>query len=393
VPDLIAVRAATAAAFLAAWDEASGRGDAVLPLSPTAPEAEVERIVATLAPGTLVEPDPGGRLRGRRLAGGREVRPGTALVVPTSGSTGVPKGVVLSRSALTASTRASVARLGCRTGERWLLCLPLAHVAGLQVVLRSRQLGTEPVVHDGFDVAAIDAAVRSGSAQHVSLVPTQLHRLLEDGVDLAGVRTVLLGGARAPDELLARAREAGVRVVVSYGMTETCGGCVYDGVPLDGVEVDLVGDGRIRVAGPVLMDGYRDRPDLTAPVLDDGWFATSDLGRTDDQGRLEVLGRADDVIITGGENVGGAAVADAVRTHPAIADAAAVGRDDPEWGQRVVAVCELAVDAVAPTLAELRAHLRERLPGYALPRELVIVAALPRTGLGKPDGEAIRALL
>jgi O-succinylbenzoic acid--CoA ligase len=200
----------------------------------------------------------------------------------------VSKGVELSAAALRHSARASLDRVGARPGERWLCCLPVTHVAGLQVLVRSLVGGTEPVLATSADAEALAA---SGCA-HVSLVPTQLQRLLgHDGADqstpLAGFSCVLLGGAAAPASLLAAARDAGVPVVTTYGMTETCGGCVYDGVPLDGVRAEVRDDGRIWLSGPVLFSGYRGGP--RAPA--DGWFRTGDLGLLDAEGRARPGGR------------------------------------------------------------------------------------------------------
>jgi o-succinylbenzoate---CoA ligase len=363
----------------AALDEVWAAGDAALPLPIDAPEAEVARIAAALRPGDLPVPE------------------GTALVVATSGSTGDPKGVLLHHEALRASTEASCARLGCVPGDRWLLALPVHHVAGLQVLARARALGTEVVLPAGEGVEAVAAA----DADHVSLVPTQLARLLDAGADLSRFRTILLGGARPPATLLGRAVMAGARLVVSYGMTETCGGCIYDGVPLDGVEVDVVrddgsagggpGGGRVRLRGPMLCSGYRvggeDRPAVDA----DGWFTTGDLGRLVD-GRLEVLGRADDVVISGGENVPAAAVAARLREHHGVADAAVTGRVDPEWGEIVVAVVVARDPLLPPRLDELRAHVRATHPPAYAPRHVVVVDELPRDGMGKVPRAALRGL-
>src|SRR5205807_7268548 len=248
-----------------------------------------------------------------RSAGKQGVAEGTAVIVGTSGSTGAPKGVELSAAALRHSARASLERVGARPGERWLCCLPVTHVAGLAVLVRSLVSGTEPVLAERADAETVAA---SGCA-HVSLVPTQLQRLLQDrSTPLAGFSSVLLGGAAAPAGLLDAARAAGVPVVTTYGMTETCGGCVYDGVPLDGVRVEIrdagriwIGGpveihdaGRIWIGGPVLFSGYRGHPDASAALVD-GWFCTGDLGRLDSSGRLIVRGRADDVINTGGHKV------------------------------------------------------------------------------------------
>jgi o-succinylbenzoate---CoA ligase len=401
---LIPLRVA-ATEMAAALDEVWAAGDAALPLAHDGSDAEIERIMAALGPGA------------------RPVPEGTALVVATSGSTGDPKGVLLSHDALRVSTEASLARLGCVPGDRWLLALPVHHVAGLQVIARARALGSEPVIPEATDVAAIAAA----EADHVSLVPTQLARLLDAGVDLVRFRTILLGGARPDATLLGRAVMAGGRVVVSYGMTETCGGCVYDGVPLDGIEVDLqpfaatptpegapapppgpgpratpgrgsVGGaaggptgGRVRLRGPMLCTGYRTAAGDRSAVDAEGWFTTGDLGRVVD-GLLEVLGRADDVVISGGENVPAAAVAARLREHPAVADAAVTGRPDPEWGEVVVAVVVANDPRQPPELDDLRTHVRASHPPAYAPRDLVVVEALPRDGMGKVPRAALRRL-
>ena len=366
------------------WDA----GDAVLPLDPAASEVEVRRLVHRLRPARLISAD-GSGWRDEPLDAPGPVGEETALVIATSGSTGRPKGVELSHAALRASTDASVRRLGCRPGEAWLGCLPTHHVAGVQTLLRSWALDAEPVVHDRFDVGEVARA----DAAHVSLVPTQLARLLEARVDVSRFVTVLLGGARPPDGLLDRARRAGAQVVVSYGMSETCGGCVYDGRPLDGVEVRVATDGRIAIRGPVLFSGYRGDPAATAAALDgQGWFTSNDVGRWA-SGRLEVLGRADDVAISGGENVPLEAVALALRSHPGVSDAAATARRDAEWGQVVVAVVVPRDATDPPTLSELRAHVRERHPAAFAPRRVVPVTEIPRDGLGKVPRAAIDALV
>ncbi|MFS1303772.1 AMP-binding protein [Streptosporangium longisporum] len=376
--ELHAVVSATGPELLRAVRAAlDGDGPAVLPLPPTLPAPALRATLEALRP-THVD--------GVRRADGIGVPADVAVVIATSGSTGAPKGVQLSAAALRASASASLRRLGARPGERWLCCLPPSHVSGLQVLVRSLLAGSEPIVHEGFSAGAVLAS----GADHVSLVPTQLRRLLGAGPsgppDLSRFATVLLGGAAAPPDLLAQARAAGARVVTTYGMSETCGGCVYDGEPLDGVDLRVGGDGRIRLGGPVLFSGYRLRPDLTEAARDGDLFLTSDLGVVED-GRLRVLGRADDVINTGGEKVVAAVVAEAVAAHPAVSDAVVVGRPDPEWGQRVTAV---VVAADPPSLAEIRAFVKERLPAYAAPAELVVVPGIPLLANGKPDLEALR---
>ncbi|WP_344577485.1 AMP-binding protein [Nonomuraea roseoviolacea] len=357
--------------FAAVRDALSGDGPAVLPLAPgPAAEAAIAALRPTDAGGAPVD-------------GGRGVPGDVAVVIATSGSTGAPKGVMLSGRALRASAAASLRRLGAAEGERWLCCLPPSHVSGLQVLVRSLLSGTEPIVHDRFDPERVLAS----GAHHVSLVPTQLHRLVAMRADLSVFATILLGGAAARPALLEEARGLGARVVTTYGMSETCGGCVYDGRPLDDVDVKVGDDGRIRVAGPVLFSGYRSGE----PVPRDGaWFVTSDLGELSG-GRLRVLGRADDVINSGGEKVVAGAVAAVLGDHPEVADVAVVGRPDPEWGEVVVAVVVPADAARPPTLPHLRAWCAERLPAYAAPRELRLLPRLPLLPNGKPDLVRLRS--
>ena len=253
--------------------------------------------------------------------------------------------------------------------------------------MRSLVGGADPVLADRADAQTVAA---SGCA-YVSLVPTQLQRLLSGregdmSTPLAGFRSVLLGGAAAPAGLLDAARAAGVPVVTTYGMTETSGGCVYDGIPLDGVRVRTGDDDRIWIAGPVLFSGYRHGP--AAPG--DGWLRTGDLGRMDPAGRLVVRGRADDVINTGGYLVVPGEVAAVLQTCPGVRDVAVVGQPDPEWGARVVAVVAPADPADPPTLELLRLHVQERLPRYAAPSRVVMVDAVPLLPSGKHDLARLR---
>ncbi len=321
------------------------------------------------------------------LAGQLPLPNGTALVVPTSGSTGTPRAVVLSHEALAASTAASIAALGCVPGERWALALPLRHVAGLQVLARARALGTPVhVVADAGDPRAIAAAATH--AEHIALVPTQLVRCLDAGVDLRRFRSVLVGGGPLAPERANEARAAGVRLVQSYGMTETCGGCVYDGRPLDGVEIDVQhvdGDsGRVRLRGPMRATGYLGAPpNDTTSFTPDGWFVTDDVGRFAADGSLEVLGRVDAVINTGGVKVDPTIVETLLRDHPAVLDAAVLAAPDTEWGERVVAIVVPRDPTAPPTLDVLRAHVSATLPPAHAPRELVITERIVRDGLGK----------
>jgi o-succinylbenzoate---CoA ligase len=299
------------------------------------------------------------------------------LTIETSGSTGAPKRVVLSRGVMCAPADATHARLG--GPGQWLLNLPPSYVAGLQVLFRSVRAGTEPV---------LSAAAMTAGRRYVSLVPTQLTRMLDTDADtLRGFDTVLVGGARLDPRLRTRAEDAGVRVVATYGMSETCGGCVYDGVPLDGVAVEIDDAGRVRIGGPVLFDGYDGRPDLTAQVLVDGRFVTADLGRLDGHGRLQVLGRTDDVLVSGGLNVPAGAVAGRLREHERVREAEVVGVPDEEWGTAVVAVLvgDVAVD-------EVRDWVGRELPRAWAPRRVVHLDALPLLPNGKVDRVAVQAL-
>ena len=321
------------------WDA----GDAAFPVDQRLPEVAKRELCAAMRVGD-------------------EVEPGDALVVATSGSTGAPKGVVLTHDAVAASASATSERLGVRTDDHWLACLPLSHVGGLSVVTRALHAGTALTVLPGFDVDAVEGS----GATLVSLVATALAR-----IDPTLFRTIVLGGSRPPDDRPANC-------VTTYGMTETGSGVVYDGVPLHGVEVDIAADGEIRLRAPMLLRCYRDG---TTPVDGDGWFATGDLGEWRSDGRLHVAGRRGDLIITGGENVWPEAVEAALADHPAVGEVLVRGVDDPEWGQLVEAVIVPVADP--PTLESIRDHVKQRHPGFMAPRRLTLAESLPRTTLGK----------
>ena len=301
------------------------------------------------------------------------------LVIETSGSTGTPKRVMLSRAAMRASALATQERLG--GPGRWVLNLPSRYVAGVQVLYRSVVAGTEPLFeHETFPPGRV----------YLSLVPTQLFRALQDGFDvqdLTRFEAVLVGGGPLAPEVRAEAEAHGIRIVQTYGMSETCGGCVYDGRPLAGVEIRIGDDDEILLRGPTLFDGYEDDPERTENVMQDGWFRTSDVGRLDDDGRLWVTGRVDDVIISGGVKVPGAAVAERLQTHPLIEDAVVLGIPDEEWGERVVA---FVVQQEPITLAEVRELVDPR--AWA-PRQLVPVEEIPLLPNGKPDRMKLKGLL
>lgn len=325
---------------------------------------------------------------------GEEIDDDVALVVATSGTTGAPKGALLTSAALTASATATHHRLG--GPGRWLLAIPPYHIAGLQVLIRSALADSEPVELDvsaGFDVRQLPTAVaRLGSGRrYTSLVANQLAKVLADPAATAALReldAILLGGGPAPRPVLDAAKAAGISVVRTYGMSETAGGCVYDGVPLDGVQLRVREDGRIALGGATLAKGYRNP--VEPNPFEAGWFLTDDIGSLDDSGVLTVLGRSDDAINTGGLTVLPGPVEAALCTHPAVHDCAVFGVDDERLGQRVVAAVVVGARSTAPTLAELRAHVARMLDASAAPRELHVVAELPRRGIGKVDRRALR---
>lgn len=339
---------ATGPAFVEQLQRAWDRDDAILALDPRLPPPARE---AVLDAALVAEP----------------VEAGDAVAIATSGTTGEPKVAVLTHEALDASARATSAALGVDpAADRWLACLPLSHVGGLSVVTRAILTGTPLTVHDSFDARAVEGAASDGCTL-TSLVPTALAR-----IDAALFRCILLGGQAPP-------ADRPPHVVATYGMTETGSGVVYDGVPLDGVEVRIASDGEIHLRGPMLLRTYRDGQD---PKDAAGWLPTGDLGEVV-AGRLRVFGRRGDLIITGGENVWPTTVERVLATHPDVAEVAVVGRHDDEWGQRVVAVVVPRDPASPPTLESLRTYVKASLPACAAPREVEMVGGLPRTASGK----------
>ena len=339
------------------------------------------------APVAPLPPEPVERARAlRALRLDAPADADAAVVVLSSGSTGDPKAVVLSAAAIRAGAEATHARLG--GPGHWLLPLPRHYVAGLMVLGRAHLAGST-VVPLARDLSDLPGLSLPAGRRYLSVVPTQLVRALANPAlveALARLDAVLVGGGATDPALLARARAAGIPCVTTYGMSETCGGCVYDGVPLDGVGVSIGEDDRISVAGPVLFSGYRGRPDLTAEVLESGWFRTGDLGGwvTDLDGtrRLDVAGRVDDVVVSGGHNVDLAAVERRALAWPerGVAEVVVIGVPHPEWGVEVVAVADASL-----SYDDLRAWVRAELPAYAAPRRLVVLDRLPRTSSGKVD--------
>jgi O-succinylbenzoic acid--CoA ligase len=338
----------------------------VLVLDPRAPQPEIDQITSRL--------DPDG-----------EVAPDVAAVVVTSGTTGEPKGVELTFGGLQSSGRAVSDALGVRPGggDRWLCCLPLHHVGGLAVLARSWTVGTPVDVLPRFDVEAVRAATAadagSGSATLVSLVPVMARRLLAAGVDLGRFRRVLIGGGPVAADLPGTA---------TYGLTETWGGVVHAGHPLDGVEVAIGHDDEILVRGLVVMRGYRSptgEADTAAAFTREGWLRTGDAGAIDGEGRLRVVDRLRDLVKTGGVSVSPTEVESVLAAHPGVADVCVTGAPDPEWGERVVAyVVPADPTGEPPTLDDLRSFARDRLSAAKLPREVVVVDSVPRTPGGKP---------
>jgi o-succinylbenzoate---CoA ligase len=399
VPELVALDLPGGAGFVdalrAVWDS----GDAAAPLDPRLPRRAHEALLAALRPTRVVASDG----EQHHLAGGLPVEEGDALVIATSGSSGLPKGVVLTHDALRASARATSARLGIEPDRHtWLACLPLAHVGGLSVVTRAMLSGTGLHVLPSFDAECVEALGRSGDATHVSLVTAALRR-----IDASCFTCILLGGSRPPGELPSNA-------VVTYGMTETGSGVVYDGVPLDEVEVaiahfdgngdgetgrggpggntgaDGTGGGEILLRAPMLMRCYRDGTTgrVTGPDRSRTWFATGDAGFVTGDGALGVTGRIAEMINTGGEKVWPDEVERVLASHRGVSEVAVWKRPDPEWGERVVAWVVPAEPP--PNVNELKELVAGAIAPWAAPKEIIFQAALPRTASGKVRRSELR---
>ena len=379
MPELVALDLPGGRGFVDALRAIWDTGDAAAPLDPRLPPAAAKALLEALAPTRIVGSD--GAIT--RLAGGKPVEDGDALVMATSGSTGNQRGVILTHAGVMASAIATSARLGVDpTLHAWLACLPLAHVGGLSVVTRALLTGTALTVLPRFDADEVTRLGRTGRVTHISLVATALGR-----IDTSLFETILLGGAAPPGRVPAN-------VVTTYGMTETGSGVVYDGWPLEGVEVaigtGLDGQGalgEILVRCPMLLRAYRDGtdpriagPDGSTPG---GWLPTGDGGRIEPDGRLAVDGRLAEVVVTGGEKVWPVAVEGVLADDPAVAEVAIWKRPDPEWGERVVAWVVPADPANPPQLAALAERAASVLSPWSAPKELVMVETLPRTASGK----------
>ncbi|MCS7172893.1 MAG: o-succinylbenzoate--CoA ligase [Armatimonadetes bacterium] len=324
-------------------------------------------------------------------------------ILYTSGTSGRPKGVLLTYGNHYWNAVGFAQRLGVAEHDTWLAVMPLCHIGGLAILWRAALFGATVVIHEAFDAGAVCAELERGRVTLLSLVPTMLRRVLREWGHrpFPGVRAVLLGGGPIPQDLVAECAEAGIPVAPTYGLTEAAsqvttlhpsevarkpGSC---GRPLPVVEV-RVEEGEVLVRGPTVMAGYWDRPEETAAGLREGWLCTGDMGYLDEEGYLYVLDRREDRIVTGGENVSSAEVEAVLRTHPAVRDAGVVGIPDPEWGQRVVAVVELA-PGVAATEEELRAYCARFLAPYKVPKRIGFMRELPRTGPEKVNRAALRA--
>lgn len=355
---LVAIDLPAGLGFVAAVADTWDAGDAVFPLDQRLPLAERTRVLAAVRPTHVLGVD------GTSVwEGGVVAEPGDAVVIATSGTTGAPKAAVLTIDAIEAATAMTGDALDIGDADRWLLCLPPAHIGGFGVVARALCGGVGLDAHDGFEADAVEAAAREG-ATLVSLVPAVLNR-----IDPALFRVILLGGSAMPTERPAN-------TVATYGMTETAGGIVYDGRPLDGVEVKIDDSGQVLVKSPTLLRAYRVGP---APFDADGFLPTGDLG-TFDGDVLRIEGRMDDVIVTGGQKVWPERVEAVLGRHADVDDVRVVGRPDPTWGQVVVAQI---VSSTPPSLDTMAGMVRDELPPYMAPRAVELVDFIERTALGK----------
>jgi o-succinylbenzoate---CoA ligase len=354
-----------------------------LPLDHRLTERERRAIVGRARPH-LVR-DAGGETL---FADAAPVTPGVAIVMSTSGTGGEPKLVELHRVAVVVAVSRSARRLGSTPDSPWICPLTPAHIGGLLVLLRAAILGAPVTIHERFDPERLVRDARG--AAFASVVPGMVRRLVAANLGLDGL-TLLVGGDAIDADTAGAARACGARLVTTYGLTETCGGFTYDGVPLEGMEVRLDAEGAIEVSGSTVMENYRLDPAATgAAFTTDGWLRTGDLGAIDDEGRLWVHGRADHVIRTGAEKVWPEEVERVLAGHPKVADVAVAGRPDPEWGSRVSAFVVPRVIDDPPSLDELRVHAAEHLARFKLPRELSLVTEVPRTRTGKVRRQALR---
>ena len=375
--DLVAVAVPVGDAWPGTLADLWETGAAIFPLDARLPAEEARRILDAARPSHVLD-----EVGLRASRDGIAVAPEVGLVVATSGTGGAPRLVELDRGAVERAVRSSAEVLGAGPGDGWLCPLPVAHMGGLLVVLRALLLGAPVTVHPRFDPAAFEA---HRDAAFTSLVPTMLTHLLAAGAELDRFRAILVGGAAFPPE----GRAITAPLVETYGLTESCGGVVYEGEPLPGVRVRIAESGEIQLRGPTLMRGYRLNPEATAAAFTrDGWLSTGDAGRMEGR-RLVVEGRLDHLILTGGEKVWPEEIEESLLGHPGVADAAVAGRPDPDLGQRVTAYVVPSDPGAPPSLEDLREAAAARLPRFKAPRELVLVDAVPRTASGKVRRSAL----
>ena len=368
---LIALDMPASKTFVDLVQRAWSNGDAVLPIDQRLRPAGKKTLLDALAPSEIIDAS----FTTSSLPNGRRMQDGDALVIASSGSTGSPKGIIHTHSSIIAGARASTSRLQLSASDHWLVCIPVSHVGGFSVIARALHTGAALTLLPTFDVSAVHEAVKNG-VTHTSLVATALLR-----IDTSLFKSILLGGSSAPDNLPSN-------VITTYGMTETGGGVVYNGQPLDNVEIKIV-DGEIFLRCPMLMRAYRDDQAIS---MQDGWYATGDLGEIDENGKLSVHGRQTDLIITGGENVWPSVVETSLTSHPLVNQVVVRGMTDTKWGQRVVAYVVLndsTQTSEAKLLSDFRDHVKQTLPDFCAPQQIIVLAEIPRTSLGKVDVQAL----
>jgi O-succinylbenzoic acid--CoA ligase len=368
---LIALDMPASKTFVNLVQRAWSNGDAVLPIDQRLRPAGKKMLLDAMTPSEIID----ATFTASSLPNGRPMHDGDALVIASSGSTGTPKGIIHTHSSILSGAKASASRLQLSASDHWLVCIPVSHVGGFSVIARALHTGGALTLLPAFDVAAVQEAAKNG-ATHTSLVATALSR-----IDTSLFKSILLGGSSAPANLPNN-------VITTYGMTETGGGVFYNGQPLDNVEIKIV-DGEIFLRCPMLMRAYRDDQTIS---MQDGWYATGDIGEILADGRLSVHGRQTDLIITGGENVWPSVVENSLASHPIINQVVVRGTPDTTWGQRVVAYVVLndsSQTSEAKLLSDLREHVKQTLPAFCAPQQIIVVAEILRTSLGKVDVQAL----
>ena len=371
---LVALDMPASQMFVEQVQRAWSNGDAVLPIDQRLPPTGKKLLLDAMAPSEVIDAS----ATSSSLPNGRPLQEGDALVIASSGSTGSPKGIIHTHSSLLAGAQASASRLQLTADDHWLVCIPVSHVGGFSVITRALHTGAALTLHPSFDATAIQEASTHG-VTHTSLVATALSR-----IDTSLFRTILLGGSSAPNNLPSN-------VITTYGMTETGGGVVYNGMPLDNVEAKIV-EGEIHLRCPMLMRAYRDDQ---AMIPNDGWYSTGDMGAINDRGTVSVYGRKTDMIITGGENVWPSVVENSLTSHSVVKEVVVRGAPDTTWGQRVVAYVVLndSLDASDATLlSNLREHVKQTLPAFCAPQQVIVLTQIPRTSLGKVDLQALQII-